>query len=98
MYGGVGFLLPTSFMADWQGTSLRLGLLAVSIPATTLVFLAGHRFFSLNTHQAWRSVTFYDASYHALAMTSRALFITADEKFLNKVADDPYCQHIRDWK
>ena len=47
---------------------------------------------------ARHSVTFYDASYHALAMTSRALFITADEKFLNKVADDPYCQHIRDWK
>jgi len=55
MSGGVGFLLPTSFMADWQGTSLRLDLLAVSIPATTRVFLAVHRFFSLNTHQAWRS-------------------------------------------
>jgi len=43
------------------------------------------------------SVTFYDASYHALAVTAGALFITADEKFLRKVPGDKYCQHIRDW-
>lgn len=44
------------------------------------------------------SVTFYDASYHALAMTTDAIFVTADEKYLRKVSDDLYCQHIRDWK
>lgn len=43
------------------------------------------------------SVTFYDASYHALAVTAGALFVTADEKFLRKVPGDKYCQHIRDW-
>ena len=43
------------------------------------------------------SVTFYDASYHALAITSDALFVTADEKFLRKVPGDTHCQHIRDW-
>ena len=43
------------------------------------------------------SVTFYDASYHALAITTGALFVTADEKFLRKVPGDKYCQHIRDW-
>jgi len=46
---------------------------------------------------ARHSVTFYDASYHALAVTSDALFVTADEKFLRKVTDDEYCRHIRDW-
>ena len=44
------------------------------------------------------SVTFYDASYHALAVTMDALFVTADEKFLRKVSDDTYCQHVRNWK
>jgi predicted nucleic acid-binding protein len=43
------------------------------------------------------SVTFYDASYHALAVTAGAFFVTADEKFLRKVPGDKYCQHIRDW-
>ena len=46
---------------------------------------------------ARHSVTFYDASYHALAVISDALFVTADEKFLRKVTDDIHCQHIRDW-
>lgn len=47
---------------------------------------------------ARHSVTFYDASYHALALTTDAMFVTADEKFLQKVKDKQYCQHIREWK
>jgi len=43
------------------------------------------------------AVTFYDASYLALAVTTGALFVTADEKFLRKVTDEKFCQHIRDW-
>ena len=43
-------------------------------------------------------VTFYDASYLALAITTNALFVTADEKFLRKVSDNEFCRHIRDWK
>ena len=43
---------------------------------------------------ARHAVTFYDASYHALAVTSGAMFVTADEKFLRKVAGDGFCQHI----
>ena len=46
---------------------------------------------------ARHAVTFYDASYHALAFTTGALFVTADEKFLRKVNDDKFCRHIRDW-
>ena len=47
---------------------------------------------------ARHSVTFYDASYHALAVITDALFVTADEIFLRKVSDDMYCQHVRNWK
>ncbi len=43
---------------------------------------------------ARHAVTFYDASYLALAVAVGALFVTADEKFLRKVADDGFCQHI----
>jgi len=56
------------------------------------------RLIELTTNLVTRhSVTFYDASYHALAVTADALFVTADEKFLRKVPGDKYCQHIRDW-
>ena len=47
---------------------------------------------------ARHAVTFYDASYHALAIATNALFVTADEKFLWKVSDNEFCRHIRDWK
>jgi predicted nucleic acid-binding protein len=43
---------------------------------------------------ARNAVTFYDASYLALAVAVGALCVTADEKFLRKVADDGFCQHI----
>jgi predicted nucleic acid-binding protein len=47
---------------------------------------------------ARHSVTFYDASNHALAVTTDALFVTADEKFSRRVSDDTHCQHVRNWK
>jgi predicted nucleic acid-binding protein len=43
---------------------------------------------------ARNAVTFYDASYLALAVAVGALCVTADEKFLRKVADDGFCRHI----
>ena len=57
------------------------------------------RFIELTTKLVNRhAVTFYDASYHALAVVSDALFVTADEKYLRKVPGDAFCQHIRDWE
>lgn len=41
--------------------------------------------------------TFYDASYHALAIQHRAVFITADERYLNKAAVAGAICHLRDW-
>lgn len=43
-------------------------------------------------------VTFYDAAYHALAMTQEGVFVTADEKYLNAVANEPHVIHLRDWR
>lgn len=42
-------------------------------------------------------VTFYDASYHALAIVREGVFITADEKYLNAVAGEPHIMHLKDW-
>ena len=47
---------------------------------------------------ARHAVTFYDASYHALAIATGAFFFTAHVKIMRKVNDDKFCQHIRDWK
>lgn len=42
-------------------------------------------------------VTFYDASYHALAVVNQGVFVTADEKYLQAVAGEPYIMHLKDW-
>jgi len=43
-------------------------------------------------------VTFYDASYHALAMVTGGRFVTADEKHLAKARDAGHQIHLRDWR
>jgi len=43
-------------------------------------------------------VTFYDAAYHALAMTENALFVTADVAYLRKVGNQPEIMKLSDWK
>ncbi len=42
-------------------------------------------------------VTFYDACYHALAMLHGGTFITADEKYLNRVKDSTHIRHLQKW-
>ena len=37
-------------------------------------------------------VTFYDASYHALAIQQKGTFITSDKKYFNKVRDKSHIQ------
>lgn len=41
--------------------------------------------------------TFYDACYHALAMTRNGVFVTADEKYLERVKSEPHARHLADW-
>jgi predicted nucleic acid-binding protein len=43
-------------------------------------------------------VTFYDASYHALAIIHDGVFVTADEKYLQAVAGEPNLMHLKDWR
>lgn len=42
-------------------------------------------------------VTFYCASYHALAIVNDGVFVTADEKYLQAVAGEPNLRHLKDW-
>jgi predicted nucleic acid-binding protein len=42
-------------------------------------------------------VTFYDAAYHALAMTENALFVTADVAYIRKVGNQPEIMNLSDW-
>jgi predicted nucleic acid-binding protein len=43
-------------------------------------------------------VTFYDASYHALAIVNRGVFVTADEKYLSAVVGESAIMHLKDWR
>jgi len=59
------------------------------------------------TDTAWRvaaldltaryRVTFYDASYHALAIVLDGVFVTADEKYLQATDSESHIMHIKDW-
>lgn len=46
-----------------------------------------------NTYQ----VTFYDASYHALAIIHGGVFVTADKTYLRKVKNHPHATRLADW-
>lgn len=43
-------------------------------------------------------VTFYDASYHALAIVNRGVFVTADAKYQRKLGSDSAVRILQDWK
>jgi predicted nucleic acid-binding protein len=42
-------------------------------------------------------VTFYDAAYHALALIHKGLFVTANTRYVNKVADPGTVVALSDW-
>lgn len=42
-------------------------------------------------------VTFYDAAYHALAITESALLVTADVAYIRKVGHPPEIMSLSDW-
>jgi predicted nucleic acid-binding protein len=46
---------------------------------------------------AKHEVTFYDAAYHAVAIVHNGVFVTADTRYLNKVADATTVIALRDW-
>jgi predicted nucleic acid-binding protein len=42
-------------------------------------------------------VTFYDAAYHALALTEKGVFVTADETYLRKAGKAGAVMALREW-
>jgi len=42
-------------------------------------------------------VTFYDASYHALAMVNDGLFVTADERYMASAGAARHIVHLHEW-
>jgi predicted nucleic acid-binding protein len=51
---------------------------------------------ALDLMKRWQ-VTFYDASYHALAIENDLDFITADEKYSNKLKQQGNVLALKDW-
>ncbi len=43
-------------------------------------------------------VTFYDASYHALALIEECTYITSDKQYVNKTAAAGSVTYLRDWQ
>jgi predicted nucleic acid-binding protein len=48
----------------------------------------------MNKHR----VTFYDASYHALAIVNRGVFVTADARYLRKVGSASSLRLLSEWR
>jgi predicted nucleic acid-binding protein len=75
--------------------------------AERLAALAAFRLPEARPTSAWREriiklaaehgVTFYDASYHALAAVMGGVFVTADEKYLRKAGTDSHLLGLARW-
>ena len=75
--------------------------------AERLAALAAFRLPEALPTSAWREqiiklaadhgVTFYDASYHALAAVLDGVFVTADEKYLRKAGPDSHLLGLASW-
>ncbi|MGH8228693.1 MAG: type II toxin-antitoxin system VapC family toxin [Steroidobacteraceae bacterium] len=44
-----------------------------------------------------REVSFYDAAYHALAITRKGLFVTADMRYVTRMARDGFVAALSEW-
>ena len=75
--------------------------------ADRFAVLVGLRLSIAEPNEMWRvktldlakthGVTFYDASYHALAILHNGVFVTSDEKYLRKASAAGYILHLKDW-
>ena len=43
-------------------------------------------------------VSFYDAAYHALALTHKGLFVTADSRYVNRVTEPGSVTALSEWQ
>ena len=42
-------------------------------------------------------VTFYDAAYHAHAIVTRGVFVTADERYVARTRDAGFVMRLSEW-
>lgn len=47
---------------------------------------------------AEKRVSFYDAIYHAVAITRQGIFVTADDKYVRAVGEGPHVMLLAAWK
>jgi predicted nucleic acid-binding protein len=66
-----------------------------SIPVVDLQLSVMHTALELMNKQ--KKISFYDASYHALAIESDGLFLTADKQYVNLMKDAGSIQFIGDY-
>jgi predicted nucleic acid-binding protein len=97
-------LLPSLWLYEVGNTIAR------RFPAYALSWMSALIKFELQEApptQAWlttaleltkkHEVTFYDAAYHALALIHKGLFVTADTRYVNKVADPGSVVALSEW-
>ena len=76
--------------------ALQLINLCESVGLTEVA--ANHKWLGIAVHLARQSKTsFYDAAYHALAITQSATFVTADEKYVRKSNYSSHLCLLKDW-
>lgn len=76
--------------SDWLSALLKFGLEEVQPSQSWLA----------KTLELTRryEVSFYDAAYHALALVHKGLFVTADSRYVNRVADIGSVVALSEWQ
>jgi predicted nucleic acid-binding protein len=102
--GRADFLVPSLWYYE-AGNVLALHY--AESAADRLAVLVGLRLSVAEPNEMWcvktldlaktHGVTFYDASYHALAILHNGVFVTSDEKYLRKASAAGYILHLKDW-
>ena len=76
--------------------SLRLIQLCESVGLEEVSPTAGWLQLVVELVQTYQ-VSFYDASYHALAINQSGVFVTADEKYIKKVGESQNIKSLKDF-
>lgn len=88
----VGNILALKF-ADHAAAQLEL-LCALDMPEQALGPEVRHLAITLVRRYG---VTFYDASYHALALQAGGILVTADQRYLRRAAEAGGARFLGDW-
>ena len=103
--GAISLVAPQLWMYEVGNTLAR----RFPEPAGRLLsFLADFQIAEARLDSRWRErtlsiarahgVTFYDASYHAVALIHGGVFVTADERYFRRAEGDGGLALLRDWE